>query len=130
MEVIIILATIYIPNQEYTNLVPLDEALARGSSFENLFIPYKFIAAGSPKGKNPRQNLLALINMYGFLITDLTLYKITHPNCTKTNETLKTAKMELEKLTKLYNENFSPLNCHSEGKEPFHKGPWPWEDLF
>ena len=130
MEVIIILATIYVPNQEYTNLVSLDEALAKGSSFENLYIPYKFIANGVLKGKTPRQNLLALINMYSFLITDLTMYKTTHPNCTKTNETLKTAKAELEKLTKLYNDNFSPLCEHSEGKEPYAKGPWPWEDRF
>ena len=124
------LAKIYVPNQEYTNLVPLEEALARGSSFENLFIPYKFIANGVLKGKNPRQNLLSLIDMYSFLITDLQMYLTTHPNSIKPTETLLLAKTELTKLKKLYNDNFSPLTCDEMGKEPYVKGPWPWEDRF
>lgn len=34
------LAAAYVPMQPFTGLVNPDEALARGSSFENLYIPY------------------------------------------------------------------------------------------
>ena len=36
------LAQINVNNQELTTLVPPETALARGSSFTNLYIPYKF----------------------------------------------------------------------------------------
>lgn len=35
------LAAAYVPMQPFTGLVGPDEALERGSSFENLYIPYK-----------------------------------------------------------------------------------------
>ena len=36
------LAQINVENQELTTLVPPEVALARGSSFANLYIPYKY----------------------------------------------------------------------------------------
>jgi spore coat protein JB len=110
--------------------IPYEEALAKGSSFKNLYIPYKFIATQILKGKNQRQNLLALIDIYGFIITDLNLYLDTHPNCMKTKEIIKNAKMELEKIKKLYNDNFPALTICDNGYESYIKGPWPWEDYF
>ncbi|MBQ7916412.1 MAG: spore coat associated protein CotJA [Firmicutes bacterium] len=35
------LAAAYVPSQPFTCLVGPDEALERGSSFENLYMPYK-----------------------------------------------------------------------------------------
>ncbi|OPJ55375.1 spore coat associated protein CotJA [Alkalithermobacter paradoxus] len=34
------LARAYVPNQPYVGMVPLDEALRRGSLFPNLYQPY------------------------------------------------------------------------------------------
>ena len=68
------LAQINVNNQELTTLVPPEAALARGSSFANLYIPYKFETNKILKGSNPRQNILALIDIYAFLITDLTMF--------------------------------------------------------
>ena len=130
MEVIKILAKITIENQEFSNLVPYEEALAKGSSFKNLFIPYKFVTDKILKGKNQRQNLLALIDIYSFIITDLNLFQDTHPNCSTAKELLKQTKIELEKVKKLYNDNFSSLTIYDNGYESYIKGPWPWEDYF
>lgn len=124
------LATIYLENQEYTSLESPEESLAKGSSFNNLYFPYKFITNKILKGKNPRQNLLALIDIYAFLITDLTMFITTHPKELKAKEDVKVFKQELKKLKELYNTNFSPLTLDDIGKEDFMVGPWPWEDRF
>ena len=57
------LAQLYINIQELTTLVPPEAALARGSSFANLYIPYKFETNKILKGSTPRQNILALIDI-------------------------------------------------------------------
>ena len=74
------LAQINVNNQELTTLVPPETALARGSSFANLYFPYKFETNKILKGSSPRQNILALIDIYSFLVTDLTLFLTTHQN--------------------------------------------------
>ena len=124
------LAKIYVENQELTSLVSFEEALAKGSSFKNLFIPYKFVTDTILKGKNQRQNLIALIDIYSFVISDLNMYLDTHPNCVNAKEILKNTKIELDKIKKLYNDNFSALSIDDNSKEPYIKGPWPWEDYF
>ena len=124
------LAKIYVENQELTSLVPFEEALAKGSSFKNLYIPYKFVTDSILKGKNQRQNLLALIDIYSFIITDLNMFLDTHPNCVNAKEILKNTKIELEKIKKIYNDNFSALTICDNSKDPYIKGPWPWEDYF
>ena len=65
------LAQLYINIQELTTLVPPETSLARGSSFANLYIPYKFETNKILKGSTPRQNLLALIDIYSFIVHDL-----------------------------------------------------------
>lgn len=123
------LAKIYVPNQEFTSLVSPEESLVRGSSFENLYIPYKYIGKTILKGNTKRQNLLALIDIYSFMIKDLTLFKATHPNCKTIDPILSKAKIELSKLTILYNETYTSLTMDAIGKN-YMEGPWPWEDLF
>ena len=125
-----ILAKINVENQEFSNLVPFEEALARGSSFTNLFIPYKFVTDKILKGSTQRQNLIALIDIYSFIITDLNMYLDTHPNCEKTKIILKHTQLELMKVKKIYNDNFSSLTIYDNGYESYIKGPWPWEDRF
>jgi hypothetical protein len=124
------LAQINVNNQELTTLVPPETALARGSSFSNLYIPYKFETNKILKGSNPRQNILALIDIYSFLITDLNMFLTTHQNNDRAKALLNTFKTELIKLKDYYNVNFSPLTMDSIGSEPFVTGPWPWEDRF
>ena len=125
------LATIYVKNQDFEGLVCPEMGLARGSSWTNLYIPYKFQTDTILKGNTGRQNILALIDIYSFLVTDLTLYLDTHPNCGKTIESLNKAKIELCKLVNYYQENFGILTIDGIGDSRTHlTGPWPWEDRF
>ena len=124
------LAQINVNNQELTTLVPPEAALARGSSFTNLYIPYKFETNKILKGSNPRQNILALIDIYSFLITDLTMFLTTHQTNERAKSLLNTFKTELIKLKDYYNVNFGPLTMDSISSESFTIGPWPWEDRF
>ena len=125
------LAQIKIENQELTQLVQPETALARGSSFTNLYIPYKFETNKILKGTTPRQNLLALINIYSFVITDLNLYQDTHPKCLKTKGLLDTFKSELAKIKDYYTINFTPLTIDAVSPNGnYIEGPWPWEDRF
>lgn len=124
------LAQLYINIQELTTLVPPEAALARGSSFANLYIPYKFETNKILKGSTPRQNILALIDIYSFLVTDLNLFLDTHPNNERAKTLINTFKTELEKLKDYYNVNFSPITIDSISNESYITGPWPWEDRF
>ena len=124
------LAQINVNNQELTTLVPPETALARGSSFANLYIPYKFETNKILKGTNQRQNILSLIDIYAFLVTDLTMYLTTHQNNDRAKALLNTFKTELNKLKDFYNVNFCPLTMDSISGESFVTGPWPWEDRF
>ena len=125
------LAQIKIENQELTSLVQPEAALARGSSFTNLYIPYKFETQKILKGKTPRQNMLALIDIYSFIVIDLNLYLDTHPNCLKTKGLLTTFKSELMKIKDYYNTNFTQLTiCDISPNGNYIEGPWPWEDRF
>ena len=125
------LAQINIKDQELTSLVEPEMALAHGSSFQNLYIPYKFETKKILKGTNPRQNLLALIDIYSFVITDLNLYQDTHPNCGKTKQLLNTFKSELTKIKDYYNTHYTPLTiCDISPSGNYIEGPWPWEDRF
>ena len=124
------LAQLYINIQELTTLVPPEAALARGSSFANLYIPYKFETNKILKGATPRQNILALIDIYSFLVTDLNLFLDTHPNNERAKILINTFKTELVKLKDYYNVNFSPITIDSISNESYITGPWPWEDRF
>ena len=124
------LAQLYINIQELTTLVPPEAALARGSSFANLYIPYKFETNKILKGSTPRQNILALIDLYSFLVTDLNLFLDTHPNNERAKMLINTFKTELVKLKDYYNVNFSPITIDSISNESYITGPWPWEDRF
>ena len=124
------LAQIKMENQEFTTLVAPEVALARGSSFVNLYIPYKYETTKILKGSNPRQNMLALIDIYAFIVTDLNLFLTTHPKDEKVKALSKTFKTELIKLKDYYNSNFQPLTCDDISVESYTKGPWPWEDRF
>ena len=124
------LAQLYINIQELATLVPPEAALARGSSFANLYIPYKFETNKILKGSTPRQNILALIDIYSFLVTDLNLFLDTHPNNERAKMLINTFKTELVKLKDYYNVNFSPITIDSISNESYITGPWPWEDRF
>lgn len=124
------LAQINMENQELTTLVAPEMALARGSSFANLYIPYKFETNKILKGVTPRQNMLALIDIYAFIVTDLNLFIATHPQNEKAKALINTFKIELDKLKDYYNTNFAALTCDAVSSESYIKGPWPWEDRF
>ena len=124
------LAQININNQELSTLVAPETALARGSSFPNLYIPYKYEAKKILKGTTQRQNILSLIDIYSFLITDLNMFLTTHSGNERAKSLLNTFKTELNKLKDFYNSNFGPLTIDSISTESFATGPWPWEDRF
>ena len=124
------LAQINVNNQELTTSVQPETALARGSSFANLYIPYKFETNKILKGNNPRQNVLALIDIYSFMVTDLRLFLDTHPNNERAKMLTTTFITELNKLKDYYNTNFTPLTMDCLSNESYITGPWPWEDRF
>ena len=125
------LAQINVENQQFQTLIQPEAALAKGSSFSNLYIPYKYVTNKILKGNTPRQNIIALIDIYTFLITDLTMYSHTHQNCKKTKELIEEFKNELIKVKDFYNANFIPIEMDSINQNgSYTKGPWPWEDRF
>ena len=125
------LAQINVENQQLTSLVQPESALAKGSSFTNLYIPYKYVTNKILKGTTPRQNIIALIDIYSFLILDLQLFINTHKDCKKSKELIESFKKELAKIKDFYNATYQPLDKDSINiSGDYTIGPWPWEDRF
>lgn len=124
------LATLMMEAQEFKGLVSPEVALAHGSSFTNLFIPYKYQTTTILKGNCERQNLIALLDMYSFMAFDLREYLDTHPNCEKAKEAIKMVNTELEKVNNYYVEKYGALCLNAKCQKNYLEGVWPWEDLF
>lgn len=120
------LAVPYVPVQRNTNgNYETDKALARGTLFPGLDLPYLGMVNGNAGVATPMKELMAL----GFAVQELGLYLDTH-KCDPEAEAL------FQKYNKLYSEGvaeyerrYGPLQLTSSGGPAFDwvDDPWPWD---
>ena len=119
------LAVSYVPVQRNTNdSYAADKALARGTLFPGLDLPYRGMVNNPGENPTPLQELMAL----GFAVHELGLYLDTHED--------KEAEEMFTKYNKLYSEGMAeyerrcgPLQMTSSGGDRFDwvDDPWPWD---
>ncbi len=119
------LATSIVPVQRSTqDSYGAEKALARGTLFPGLDLPYRGMVNQPGEQPNPLQELMAL----GFAVQELGLYLDTHED--------QEAQALFNKYNKLYSEGmaeyerrFGPLQLTASGGDQFDwvDDPWPWQ---
>lgn len=122
------LAVPYVPVQRSTDdSYKADKALARGTLFPGLDLPYLGMVNESAGTPGPLQEVMAL----GFAVQELGLYLDTHKDDKQALELF-------QKYNKLYSEGvaeyerrYGPLQLTSTGGPSFDwvDDPWPWDPM-
>lgn len=120
------LAVSYVPVQRNTDeSYEPEKALARGTLFPGLDLPYRGMINQTDKTPSPLEELMAV----GFAVHELGLYLDTHPDD-------EDAAMLFNKYNKMYGEGtaeyerrYGPLQMTSSNGVGFDwvDSPWPWE---
>lgn len=122
------LAVPYVPVQRNTNgSYQADKALARGTLFPGLDLPFMGMINETVETPTPMKELMAL----GFAVYELGMYLDTHPDDSE-------AELMFQKYNKLYSEGvaeyerrYGPLQITSSCSDGFDwvNDPWPWDPM-
>lgn len=122
------LAVPYVPVQRSTDdSYKADKALARGTLFPGLDLPYLGMVNETADAPGPLKEIMAL----GFAVQELGLYLDTHKDDPQALELF-------QKYNKLYSEGmaeyerrYGPLQLTSSGGPTFDwvDDPWPWDPM-
>jgi hypothetical protein len=110
-------------------LVSVKEGFNRGNMFDNLFMPYKYIADIKPSDR--RNKLMMDIQMFCFAAHELNLYLDLYPDDIQAIGLYNQYKEEANRLTYEYEKEFGKieLNINESYTWDWVKSPWPWERI-
>lgn len=114
----------YVPVQRSTqDSYQADKALARGTLFPGLDLPYRGMVNETPDTPAPLQELMAL----GFAVQELGLYLDTHGEDQEAQQLfLKYNKLYCEGLAE-YERRYGPLQMTASDGADWSADPWPWD---
>lgn len=104
------------------DLIPLDEILAKGTIFRELYEPYKIIPRG-PVAENEQEQLLHEIQTYGVAQIDLNLYLDVNPQDSDAITLFNMIRERRNEAIRNYEQKYGPLNIKSDALKGF---PWTW----
>lgn len=118
------LAVPYVPVQRNTDgSYQAGKALARGTLFPGLDLPYRCMVNEAGKDPTPLQELMAL----GFAVQELGLYLDTHGDDQEARQLF----MKYNKLygegTAEYERRYGPLQLTASDGSDWSRDPWPWD---
>lgn len=117
-------------NTKTNDLINEKEGLIRGNMFESEYKPYKNYTPNIINANNNKDSLFLKLYETNFAIIDLNLYLDLHPNDNQMYEIYKKYVNNFEKLKKMYEENFGPLEITCVDSDTYNwiKNPWPWDN--
>ena len=113
------------PQQSSLPAFDSEEALAKGTLFPGLDLPFMDYVANCPMEKTPLTELMAL----DFVTQELALYLDTHPNDTEAFKTWKSFVALAREGRKRYVEMYGPVMRSDTAKFDcwvWPEDPWPW----
>lgn len=119
------LAVSYVPVQKSTeDSYQANKALARGTLFPGLDLPYRGMVNKTDETLTPLQELMAL----GFAVHELGLYLDTHEDPEAEQMFMKYNKLYSEGMAE-YERRCGPLQMTASGTNGFDwiNDPWPWD---
>ena len=114
----------YVPVQRSTqDSYQADQALARGTLFPGLDLPYRGMVNETPEAPAPLQELMAL----GFAVQELGLYLDTHGEDQEARQLfMKYNKLYCEGVAE-YERRYGPLQMTASDGIDWAADPWPWD---
>lgn len=116
---------------ENNQLLAPKEALEKGNTFKNLYVPYKNYKPAKLESKSERGKLLNEIRSYGFVMKDLNLYLDVNPNDASYINLYNEYRKKKDNLVNQYERMYGPLKLTSSALENnnwvWNNSPWPWE---
>jgi hypothetical protein len=110
-------------------LVNIKEGFNRGNMFDNLFIPYKYIA--NLEEKDRRSKLMLDIQRYCFAAHEMNLYLDLYPNDIQAIGLFNQYKQRENELINEYEREFGIINLdiNESYTWDWDNSPWPWERI-
>lgn len=105
---VINIKTFDINSQEFVLHSDIEKGFLRGSIWENLFSPYKYVV-DNLTNLNEEQRVIYMLMVYSFVSTDLVLFITTHPECKEAIETLKKINIEKKKMEEFLETKFGSI---------------------
>ena len=109
---VINIKTLEINSQPFVLFNDIEQGLVRGSIWENLFSPYKYVVE-KITNTNEEQKVLLMLQVYTFVATELVLFICTHPDSKEAIEMLKKVNIEKKKMTEYIDSKFQPICSNS-----------------
>lgn len=103
------------------------DALAEGTLFPGLNLPFHLAKNGRPVRRCPRTELMAL----GFVVHELGLYLDTHPSDSEAFALFRKYAELLETARNIYTEKIGPLKPEDSAMDEGYtwvNAPWPWQN--
>ncbi len=121
------LAQAKIENQPFDILQDFEKGFARGSIWQNLYIPYKYETTVI-NTNSEKEQIEHLLMVYNFASIELSLYLCTHKDNAECREYLTKVNKEKEKICYYYENKFNALTSTSPNNvATYIENPWPWE---
>lgn len=116
-------------NDKVSDLVNDKTGLLRGNMFESEYKPYKNYNPINIIANTEKDSLFLKLYETNFAIIDLNLYLDLHPEDNEMYEVYKKYVNNFEKLKKMYEEKYGPLEitCVDTNTYEWTKNPWPWD---
>ena len=117
------------PQQGYLPVFETEEALAKGTLFPGLDLPFMNYIAKGPVQRTPLTELMAL----DFVSHELALYLDTHAEDTEAFQAWKGFAALAEEAHRRYQELFGPVTVMDTARCPewsWVNEPWPWDQGF
>ena len=104
------------------DLIPIDEVLAKGTLFKNLYEPYKIIPR-RPEAETEQETLMQELQTYAIAGMDLNLYLDVNPTDREAIMLINMINERARETVKQYEQKFGPININSDALKGF---PWTW----
>ena len=109
---VINIKTLEINLQPFVLYNDIEEGLLRGSIWENLFSPYKYVVERITN-MNEEEKLLLSLQVYGFVACELNLFICTHPDNLEAIDLLKKINKEKKRISELIETKYKPICPYS-----------------
>ena len=90
----------------------IEQGLLRGSIWENLFSPYKYVV-DKLTDMNDEEKVLLMLQVYTFVATELVLFICTHQDNQEAIDMLKKVNIEKKKISEYIETKYNPVCSNS-----------------
>lgn len=118
-----------IEDSSFSDRFELEEAMAKGTLFKSLYMPYKYEVKTPFTYETKEEKCLGIIQELLFAKTEITLFLDVHPNDLEAIEMLNLINKECSKMSEYYHKVYHALsnNCEFENEFTYATTHFPWE---